>query len=151
MIIRPATIDDALDLLNWRNDPVTMKMSLNQNKINLKEHTDWLSRTINDNNIILYISQSGNENSGMVRFDRKEDKIEASININPDFRGKGLAYEILSNSIDKMQKKWTAPLIEAKIRKENKASIKLFKKCGFKQATLESDILIFMKNKNDET
>jgi RimJ/RimL family protein N-acetyltransferase len=132
MKIREAVISDALDVLNWRNDPLSCQMFTNNNTIALEEHKKWFESGLINSSRKLYIGIIKKEKVGICRFDL--DKLtnisEVSINLNPSMRGKNLSYELLFNSI-KIYRKNNFGKLAAKIKKENEASLKIFEKCGF--------------------
>lgn len=150
MNIRLATIEDARDILDWRNDPLTMKMSFSDGEIKLKEHTDWLDSMLQNDDVLLFITEIDDTKAAMTRFDRNKNSLEVSININPKFRGNGLASPILDQSIKTMQQYWGTQTLSAKIKNENYASIKLFQKLGFALKSSQSDMVIYEKSKNNE-
>jgi RimJ/RimL family protein N-acetyltransferase len=125
MILRAAALDDALDVLAWRNDPLTRDMSRAQDPIDEAGHLAWFGQAIADPNRTLLIGELGGEKIGMVRFDRAEET-EVSINMNPRFRGRGLGYELLMAALAQARGS-----IVAEIREENLASQRLFERAGF--------------------
>lgn len=46
--LRPATINDADILLEWRNDPETRIASHNTAEVQRNDHISWLSRTLSN-------------------------------------------------------------------------------------------------------
>ena len=78
-------------------------------------------------------------------FNASENCAEVSINLNPEMRGKGLASKLLFHSIKKYREGNLIQL-KATIKKENIASIKIFKKCDFVQVD-ENDMCFFLKNR----
>ena len=125
MIIRRATPDDALDVLNWRNDPLTRSMSLTQDEVEEQAHVAWFARVLGEAAITLLIGEVDGEKVGMVRFDRG-DATEVSININPACRGRGLGHQLLAGAMA-----WAPGDLVAVIKDENLASRRLFEGAGF--------------------
>jgi L-amino acid N-acyltransferase YncA len=70
---------------------------------------------------------------------------EVSINLNPTMRGKNLSYQLLSDSI-KTFKKTNQISLTATIKKENKASLIIFKKCSFSIVNEDGSYYHLMKN-----
>lgn len=132
MKVLPATERDCIDLLSWRNDLLTRKMSVSTKIITMDQHSIWLSQAISDPHQALYIGIHGEEKIGVCRFmySCATKSAEVSINLNPLFRGMGLAYDLLKLSLEtygdvnKCQ-------ITATIRRNNAQSMRLFKKCNF--------------------
>ncbi|MDB5888528.1 MAG: GCN5-like N-acetyltransferase, partial [Rhodocyclales bacterium] len=48
IVLRPATLQDAALLLDWRNDPLTRLSSHSADEIPLDEHLAWLNRILGD-------------------------------------------------------------------------------------------------------
>lgn len=125
MIIRKATSEDALDVLAWRNDPLTRAMSRVQDVVEEASHGAWFSKAINDPRRTVLIGELDEQKIGMVRFDHG-DETEISININPSFRGRGLGYQLLCAALA-----YVGGPIVAEIRDDNIASLRLFERAGF--------------------
>jgi RimJ/RimL family protein N-acetyltransferase len=126
MIIRKAVPDDALDVLAWRNDPLSRAMSRTQDPIEAAGHMDWFTKAIEDPRRAVLIGELDGQKIGMIRFDYAEET-QVSININPVFRGRGLGYDLLSAALAYAP---GGPIV-AGIRDENLASRRLFERAGF--------------------
>jgi RimJ/RimL family protein N-acetyltransferase len=121
-----------MDILIWRNDIVSRKTAFNQNPIHLNDHLAWFRNILKDNTVKLYMIEAAYRKIGVVRFSFDKD-VEVHINLNPEFRGKGLGAEALKLAIDKYVNDTKRDEIYAKIKNNNRASLKIFKKCGFKR------------------
>jgi L-amino acid N-acyltransferase YncA len=130
--IKIADNKDLLDLFLWRNDPISRKMSINDDIVNLDEHKKWYNNSLRSPFRKIYIGTLKKKKVGMCRFDSNKSmtSAEVSINLNPAMRDKNLSYDLLSNSI-KIFKKNNESKLTAIIKKENKSSLKIFKKCSF--------------------
>ncbi|QWE22937.1 GNAT family N-acetyltransferase [Polynucleobacter sp. AP-Jannik-300A-C4] len=130
--VRKAIAEDSMDVLNWRNDQFTRKMFKSDRIIGLGEHQKWFSGYLEGGNNTIYIGIWSGEKIGVCHFNYDEAKgeSEVSININPDFRGKGLSVDLLLNAVLKY-KMDNNSTIKAAIKIDNEASINVFKKCGF--------------------
>ena len=119
----------------WRNDPTTISMSINNKVISWLEHKKWYERNLTENGIKTYIAKENKTHLGVVRFEQSKSKeyiYEISINVAPEKRGKGIGKIILKNSIDLFIKdNSNCKIIKAKIKSKNIRSIKTFLKCGF--------------------
>ncbi len=93
--LRKASMEDALDILKWRNDEKSREGSFSKDKINIPQHLEWYKKKINDPNCHLFILTEGSDKLGHIRLDIKEDVAEISYMIAPEHRGKGLGKEIL--------------------------------------------------------
>jgi deoxyribonuclease IV len=139
---KPAKISDAELLLSWRNDLKTRKSSLNTNKIELREHLDWLAGTLKNNTVILYVVKESGRPVGTVRTDYNNNIHELSWTVAPSERRRGIGKKIVSEFV----KQFNKPL-KAVIRKENYQSIKIAEYSGFKFVEDNSGILHYIYKK----
>ncbi|MBE3024361.1 GNAT family N-acetyltransferase [Janthinobacterium sp. GW458P] len=132
MKIKDADINDSLDVFTWRNDPVSCQMFISNNVVTLEEHKKWFESSLTNQLRKIYIGIVNEGKVGICRFDtdKKMSGAEVSINLNPSMRGKNLAYDFLANSIEKYRTSNTIKLT-ATIKKENKASLRIFERYGF--------------------
>jgi hypothetical protein len=132
MHIRPAVLDDALDLLCWRNDPLTRQMSRDSRVISESEHLRWYNRALGNPHIEMYVGHMGNEKFGVCRFDLNpsESFSEVSLNVNPTMRGRNLSLGFLSECIC-LYRKHRSVRLKASINNKNIGSLKVFQGCGF--------------------
>ena len=92
MLIRLANQSDSLDILQWRNNKISRKMSLNNNIITPDIHQSWFNKVLGDNSKILYIAELDNKKVGVCRFEFYKSKLvsEVSINLNLSSGAKGM-------------------------------------------------------------
>lgn len=139
--IRPARRDDAEQLLAWRNDDATRHASLIQEQVQVSEHEAWLDRVLADENRFLFIAMDGPDAVGTARFDLEGQQAEVSINLNPDFRGRGLAQDVLRECIVRFRSDLgRAVELTAIIRPTNSASVRLFASQGFIRVDSSSEV-----------
>jgi hypothetical protein len=145
MIIREAALYDSLDIFAWRNDPVSRSMSVGGGVVNLKEHEYWFHDSLTNPLRKLYVGVITEGKVGVCRFDYSEatNCADVSININPCMRGKNLSQGFLLHSITAYREGRHCQL-NARVRKHNLASIKIFQKNNFIQH-LEDDNFYFFK------
>ena len=67
--LRPATIEDAEILLDWRNNVETRKGSHRTSAVTMEEHVKWLSTTLNNANRKLLVAEKG-DIPGQFKFGR---------------------------------------------------------------------------------
>jgi len=94
----------------------------------------WLNKTLNDSSCLLLIGETNGQMVGMVRINIFEDSTlgEVSINLNPEFRGKGISRRLLGESLVNGKKVFDQILeYRAEIHVNNIASQKIFKTLGF--------------------
>jgi len=150
IIVRAAKPSDAQVLFEWRNDASARVASSSRVEVEWEGHRAWLESVIADPRRFLYIAES-TESSGLARvgtsrFDLDPDGLEAevSINLNPEFRGRGLAAGVLGASLERFASVWAGALpIRALIRPENTRSVRLFTAAGFVLSGSKGDIDIY--------
>ncbi len=123
--LRPATMDDANMLLEWRNDPETREASHSMVMIQKSDHLSWLARTLSDPDRRLYIAEASGDPVGTVRSDYKDGVWELSWTLSPHARGRGLAKQmvaILANQISEP--------IRAEVKAGNIASARIAEYAG---------------------
>lgn len=125
MIIRSATNSDALDVLEWRNDPMTRAMSRSSHVVEERSHIEWFAKAVTDPRHTLLIGEVEGSKVGLVRFDHG-DITEVSIFMNPAHRGRGYGLALLLEAL-----KFDRGEIVAEIRPENIASLRIFEQAGF--------------------
>lgn len=127
LVVRRAVTADALDILAWRNDPLTRAMSKNQDAIGEAQHLAWFEAAVADPRRLLLVAEVGGVKIGMVRFDFGQET-EVSINLGPEHRGRGYSLPLLLAALD-----WVEGDVWAEIRDENAASQHLFARAGFER------------------
>ena len=96
--VRPATLDDAADLLAWRNDPGTRAMCPDDGPVAWDDHVAWLTRTLATADRRLLILEADGRPAATARFDY-DDPTEFSFTIAPSFRCRGLSLRLMKAAI----------------------------------------------------
>lgn len=143
--LRRAGKDDCKDVWLWRNNVKTRKASFRGAHIPWREHKRWFNSKIADDGARIYIAGHGSEKLGVIRFEPALGGSRVSVNLNPDFFGKGLGPEIIRLG----SKKFTSELNEAdqiiaEIKEDNLISQKAFARAGYKCVSKRGDRLIYM-------
>ena len=101
MKIREANFSDISDIYEWRNDPITRQMSFNSDIVTFATHNKWFKNSLYNKNRYLLIAEEEERKISVVRFDIKDEKgaAEININLNPLERGKRLSSTVISKSI----------------------------------------------------
>ena len=151
VIIRNADQLDCNDVFDWRNDPMSIKMSHNSEHVSWKEHIVWFNDSLKDPSRALFICEDPSSNSkvGIVRFDLIDDSCTVSINLAPDMRGKGFSAICLTSSIDFFKKRFPhISVINATIKSSNIKSQKSFTRAGFafKEKNGDTKLYAFANN-----
>ena len=149
--IRAPKKEDLLDIFLWRNDPITIKMSLRGKSVSFEEHKNWFNKLLQNKNIKMYILESAGIAIGVIRYDKcefKKNTYETTINIAPNKRGMGLGKILLSKTILLLwEEVFDCKYVRAKIKDENLNSQKIFKNCGFKVSEIKNNIITFILEK----
>jgi RimJ/RimL family protein N-acetyltransferase len=127
LIFRKATINDGELLLQWRNDPETLRQSLAMIPVTLEGHLRWFTDVLRDENRSLYIAEMDGKPVGTLRVDHEKlDSKELSWTVAPEMRGKGVGGVMLLAARSMLSGELTA-----KIKTANAASIKIAEAAGF--------------------
>lgn len=130
---RPATLDDAEQLLVWRNDPDTRRWSRSSDTIDLDAHRRWLAGSLERVDRHLLVVSDDDGPVGTVRWDRDCAGWEVSITVAPDRRGRGLAGPLLRAGEDALRE-WigAGTPVTATVHGDNAASLRLFTRAGYR-------------------
>ena len=131
MKVRQATYDDAIDILDWRNDEHTRAMSKDSDVVDKDRHLAWFNSAISDPRRLILIGELCQNKIGMVRFDYKRGSWGVSINLSPSMRGRGYGFTLLEKGITLLRDMGNMEEIFAEVRAENISSMKMFEQCGF--------------------
>lgn len=157
MKVKPATLQDSKDIWQWRNDPASRAMFFDGDQVAWEDHQQWYARALKspERTLLVGVDEEVQQNIGVVRFDGLEDEVvEVSINLNPLYRGQGLAKPLLSMAIDHYLAINNCSQLIAKIKSINTASRKLFAGVGFEfvsdsEGCLEYQRLVTTKRSDD--
>ena len=142
--VRQANKNDACVVLEWRNDPLAVEMSFQQHTVQRGAHERWFLDNLNDGKSTILIGIFNEQPIGVCRFLVNEDGeyADVSINMNPNFRGKGLGKALLRQSIDAFSKSSSQALF-ARIKNSNRVSMRIFESCNFTRVLSNSVFSVF--------
>lgn len=154
--LRKVREEDCELLWEWANDPIVRAASFSSEPITWDDHISWLNNKLNSSNCYQFIGVN-NENRpvGQIRFDIDVQlEAEVDISIAPNERGKGYASDLIKSSTKYLFENTNIKLVNAIIKCENIASIRLFSKSGFKyisQMTTKNNFCVhhYVSVKND--
>ena len=147
LFLRNATIEDARDVFNWRNDPTTRENSFNKDEIDLESHMLWFGKRLGREDTLMYILTDGTEKVGNIRIDIGGRTGEISYMIAPDARGKGYGKKMLAlleKTLSESEAGKRINKLTGSVLKNNKASCRCFLSNGYTQ-TEEEDSYCFTK------
>lgn len=133
ILFRKAGGEDCLDLFKWRNDKITRQNSFNTELISFETHKQWFENCLKDPSRDLFILLDNNKKIGTIRFDYKEDKNCAEINITiaPESRNKGYSSKAIRTLSLYYLDDYNLNYIFAEIKPQNTISMKSFIKAGY--------------------
>ena len=145
--IREAKFFDTELTFKWATNSIIRKYAFNKKPIEWENHKQWYSNKIIDSNCEYYILSDNGHSIGSIRFDIDKDcKAVISYLINPIFHGKGYGEIILEKGIEKLkEKRKDIKRVLGSVQKDNIASIKIFKKMGFKNTSVDLELFRFEK------
>jgi RimJ/RimL family protein N-acetyltransferase len=129
-------MDDAAQLLAWRNDPLTRQMSFNTQEVAPDDHLTWLQRRFSDAGARIYIVEATDTGLplGVARLERRDDTtVELALTVAPAHRGRGLAGRIIAKLIELAGggELGRCTTLVAQVRPDNVPSLKAFAGAGF--------------------
>jgi RimJ/RimL family protein N-acetyltransferase len=140
LYLRPATLEDAKILFEWRNDPQVRAASHSQEEISFGSHLTWLEDCLKNPDRKLYIAEEDGVSIGTVRADWDNDAYTLSWTVEPGSRGKGVGKHMVSLLVERL----TEPL-RAEVKVENLASKKIAQEVGMQLDYIKNGVMYFKK------
>lgn len=137
LILTEAAIDDAETLFNWANEPNVRKNSIYQEPIIWENHLRWFEAKLKDPNSKIFILKSKQISIGQVRIDLVDGLWNIGFSIDAKFRGNGLGKQIIMLLLNRFD----SYKFKAIVKKNNKASARIFNLLGFQKTESESSEL----------
>jgi UDP-2,4-diacetamido-2,4,6-trideoxy-beta-L-altropyranose hydrolase len=133
--LRPVHKEDCSLLWCWANDPETRAASFSSEPISWYEHIQWFDAKIRSENCKMYIALDRRDQPvGLIRYDiDSENEAVVSITIANQYRGKGYASLIIEKTSSRILRQSKMHQLNAYIKCDNLASIKVFLRAGFKR------------------
>ena len=138
--LRKATINDAALLLNWRNDVRTVEASHSTKQVEFSEHMAWLSGALVDNTLKLFICERQGAPVGTVRAHLKQGVWVLSWTVAPEFRGQGIAKEMVALAVASL----CGPF-RAEVKEGNVASMSVAEHIGMTLVNKADGVLYYEK------
>lgn len=152
--LRPAAAEDCRQVWEWANDPVVRAASFSSEPIPWEDHVKWFETKLHSPgcffNIVL---DDKGIPVGHVRFEVVGSEAEINMSVGSRFRGKGYGAEAIQIASELMLKKVGVSRLCANIKQYNVASIRAFKRAGYRQARTElvkgHEALLMILEKDD--
>lgn len=129
---RSATIGDASELWQWRNDALTRASSKSSDMVPWPAYRAWLGGTLDraDRHLLILSDDAGDV--GTVRWDQESGgECEASITVAPERRGQALAASMLHTAERHLASTTEVSAFRAVVHADNVASRRLFVGAGY--------------------
>jgi UDP-2,4-diacetamido-2,4,6-trideoxy-beta-L-altropyranose hydrolase len=130
LTLRPATIDDARTLFEWRNDPSTRAASFITDAVVWEDHVGWLRASLASPDVRIVVAELDGSPVGVQRIVRDGDRATISVTVAPTARARGLATPLIRGSVASAHALGVRR-IDAYIRPDNVASLRAFEGAGF--------------------
>ena len=129
IVLRRATQDDAMVLLQWQQHPDTRRHARTPAVPTETEHLAWFRQKLADPDCVFLLAELNSERVGTIRLDRRGDEWEVSIVVAPHTRGRGLGTSMLA-ALDEITR---GDKLVAEIHPDNQASDALFRTAGYRR------------------
>ncbi len=119
-------------LFSWANDPEVRRVSFHPDIVTWEGHQAWFSQRLVDPQSVIYTGENREgEPVGVVRFHLDGDRAVLSVSVAPQVRGAGWGRELIKLAIQVLTRLRAPGSVEAFVKPDNSASIRLFESCGF--------------------
>jgi len=122
-------------LWKWSNDSVVRRFAFHCGPISWEEHKEWFETKIDDPNCFYCIAIDGfGKQVGQIRFDVSDGIAETDISVIREKRGFGFGQQVIKSGVEWLCKRMFIHCVYALVKIENIASVKAFRKAGFKDS-----------------
>lgn len=139
--MRPARLEDARQLFEWRSDPATRAASRSGAEVTWDAHLAWLESTLLDPCRRLFVAEDARGPVGTVRADFVDGVWELSWTVSPAHRGRGAGAAIVAKVAAEI-----AEPICADVKAENKASKRIAESAGMHLVWERDGMLHFFRD-----
>lgn len=147
MILRPATGQDSIRLLEWRNDPDAVRFSITRRAVTTAEHERWLAACLERTDVHLWIAEQAGVPVGQIRVDTDRGTGLVSIAVAPEHRGRGLAAVILNAMVAEVGRSGAVRKLRANVDPENLTSLRAFNKAGFRSLVKNDEGFVVLERR----
>ena len=132
--LRPAAAGDAEALWRWRNDPETRRASFEEGEVPREAHARWFAEALARDTRRIWIVEADGAAAGMVRLDLAGGEGIASINLAPEWRGRGVGPAALRLLAREAFERLRVARLTALVKAGNPGSRAAFERAGFSVA-----------------
>ena len=136
LYLREAVKEDMDLLYQWVNDPEVRRNAFHTEQIPYDTHKKWFENVLKDRNVLQYILMEEyhgvTKEIGQIRLSLDKDRAVIGYSIAEEMRGKGFGSRMVQMAEEKLKEaRQEIVVLEAQVKYENKASSKVFEKCGY--------------------
>ena len=129
---RHAEKADSQLIYEWNTDELTRANSFNSEFFSFESHDKWFASKLNNPDyVFLIFLDKNNDPVGLVRFDKLNGAWYIGITVAKSARGKGYASRMITLATEFHYRKYKQAIF-AQIKNNNIASLKVFKKAGYR-------------------
>lgn len=147
-MFRLLKIEDAQEILDWRNIPEVFNFTSSGAPISFKDHSHWIELRIGKlSTEPIYILEK-EFRLGMFRVDKvfnKQSAFEISILVSPNYLGSGIGSQMMELYFENHAPKSPVEYF-AKIHRDNLKSQRFFEKHNFFKLSEENQFFYFQRN-----
>jgi UDP-2,4-diacetamido-2,4,6-trideoxy-beta-L-altropyranose hydrolase len=122
-------------LWEWANDPEVRAVSFSSEAISWERHVQWFDTKLTDPTAVLYLATDLKEIPvGQIRCQIEGARAVVSITLAAGSRGQGNGSMALALATEELFRSTSVTEIEAYVKPDNEASLRLFTRAGFRQA-----------------
>jgi RimJ/RimL family protein N-acetyltransferase len=144
--LRPAGLDDAARLLEWRNDSEVREASFSTEPVTWSTHSRWLAAKLDEPGARLLVVEVDRQPAGQVRLERADGGVvEVHVALAPQVRGRGVGRRALDLAADVARAELGASELIARIRPGNQRSLQAFSAAGFTVRGREHDAVVAVR------
>lgn len=131
--IRHATPGDMQVVFDWANDRMVREASFSSEPILREDHERWFAAKLAAKDCLFYIVEKENgQCAAQVRFDLHNNAAVISVSVEEGCRGGGFGTAVIRLASLEFRRTYPLP-VHAYIRPDNIASIKAFRRVGFRE------------------
>jgi UDP-2,4-diacetamido-2,4,6-trideoxy-beta-L-altropyranose hydrolase len=144
LALRRATVEDSARLWLWRNEYTARAMSTDQRPVPWEAHVAWLTARLADDNTMIFIVEIDGRPCGSIRFESElTGSAWVSIALARHVRGLGRGAAALALACQDVFKQQFCDCIEARVKRGNFASQRLFLTSGFVPIREEAEYYVY--------
>jgi UDP-2,4-diacetamido-2,4,6-trideoxy-beta-L-altropyranose hydrolase len=131
LCVRPATMDDAIDIWHWRFDGNAARYYRQTQVPTLEQHIAWFKHALADPRRLMIVVHEEGQPIGHIRFDLSQaSEAKICICIASRARGRRLAAPVLRASLSFARRRGIRR-VTAEVHREDISSLSLFRSCDF--------------------